>query len=197
MRYEEEVTGMVNEALIRTITNTEVHTDNSLRELSNMTIEELTSIKGVGEKTAKKLLAAFELGRRLLSEKTARKRIDTSLVLYEHLRPMMEQRDVETAYLVVMNHNFEELKTIKLSEGGLTETVADIRIIMKHVVLNNGSIIAFAHNHPSNSTSPSKMDDRLTFQIQKACEIMRVFFMDHIILANNGNFYSYHDVGKL
>lgn len=194
--YQEQFGGMANEALVRTITGTDVHVDNSLRELSNMTIEELTNIKGIGEKTAKKLLAAFELGRRLLAEKTERNDLGSSLVLYERFRPMMEQRETETAYLVIMNQNFKELKLIKLSEGGITETSIDVRVIMKHVVLNNGTVIAIAHYHPSDNPSPSKNDDYLTFQIQKACEVMRVFFMDHIILGNNC-FYSYHDKGRL
>lgn len=67
---------------------------------------------------------------------------------------------------------------------------------MKEAVLNNATIIAVAHNHPSNSTQPSKADDMLTQKIAKACEVMRLFLMDHIILAEDG-FYSYHDKGKL
>lgn len=187
---------MANESLIRTITGTEVTVDNSLRELSNMTIEELSRIKGVGKKTAIKLLAAFEMGRRLLSEKTELERASTSLDLYNILRPMMEQREVETAYIVIMNQDFRVLETVKLSEGGLTETAVDIRMIIKNVVINNGTVLALAHYHPSGNPTPSKNDDNLTFNLKKACDVMRIFLMDHIILANN-KFYSYHDRGKI
>lgn len=196
MRHEEEIEGMANESLIRTITGTEVHTESTLRDLSNMTISQLTSIKGVGSKTAKKILAAFELGRRLLDERTYRNDIGSSLAIYNRLRPLMEQRDVETAYLLVMNQNFKELACVKLSEGGITETAIDVRVIMKHVVLNNGTIIAIAHYHPCGNPRPSKNDDKLTFDIQKACELMRVYFMDHVILAD-GTYYSYYDKGRL
>lgn len=196
MIYEEDFSAMANESLIRTITGTEVTVDNSLRELSNMTIEELSSIKGVGKKTAIKLLAAFEMGRRLLSEKAELKRASTSLDLYNMLRPMMEQREVETAYIVIMNQDFRVLKTVKLSEGGLTETAVDIRTIMKNVVVANGTILALAHYHPGGNPTPSKNDDNITFNLKKACDVMRIFLMDHIILANN-KFYSYHDKGKL
>lgn len=196
MKLEENYNGMANEQLVRTITGTDVSVNNSLRELSNMSVKELTSIKGIGEKTAKKLLAAFELGRRLLAESPERKRLDLSIDIYNHLRPLMEQQNVESAYLVCMNNNFEELKTVKLSEGGYTETVLDVRVIMKHAVLNNATIIAIAHYHPSGSPLQSKQDDKLTFDIKKACEMMRIYFMDHVILANN-RFYSYHDTGRL
>lgn len=196
MRYEEEFNGMANEALVRTITGAQVNTEATLAELSNMTIEELTSIKGVGAKAAKKLLAAFELGRRLLAEKSEKKQCETSLDIYQHLRPMMEKRDVEYAYLIVMNQNFNVLKTVKLSEGGLTETAVDIRMIMRHVVSCNGSVIALAHNHPSGNLQPSRNDDFLTRKVDEACEIMRIFFVDHVIIGDGG-YYSYRDKGNL
>ena len=108
----------------------------------------------------------------------------------------MEFRNTECAYLVIMNQNFKEIKTIKISDGGVTETAVDVREIMRHVVINKGTIIAIAHNHPCGSPSPSKNDDLLTTQISKACEIMRIFFMDHIIIGDNA-YYSYHDKGRV
>lgn len=196
MRYEEEFNGMANETLVRTIAGAQVATEATLAELSNMTIEELTSIKGIGKATAKKLLAAFELGRRLLAEKECKKYCECSLDIYQHLRPIMEKRDVELAYLIVMDNHFRILKTVKLSEGGLTETAIDVRMIMRHVVSCNGTVIALAHNHPSGNTTPSKNDDVLTKQISEACRVMRVFLMDHIIIGNC-NYYSYYDKGRL
>ena len=196
MRYEEEFNGMANETLVRTIAGAQVATEATLAELSNMTIEELTSIKGIGKATAKKLLAAFELGRRLLNETTTRTRCETSIDIYQHLRPIMEKRDVELAYLVVMDNNFNVLKTVKLSEGGLTETAIDVRVIMRHVVSCNGTVIALAHNHPSGNITPSKNDDMLTKKISEACRVMRVFLMDHIIIGDC-KYYSYWDKGWL
>ena len=67
---------------------------------------------------------------------------------------------------------------------------------MKEAVLNNATILAVAHNHPSNNATPSKADEELTLKIYKACQIMRLFFMDHIIIAED-SFYSFHDKGKL
>ena len=68
--------------------------------------------------------------------------------------------------------------------------------LMRHIVINKGTIIAIAHNHPCGSPSPSKNDDLLTTQISKACDIMRIFFMDHIIIGDNA-YYSYHDKGRV
>lgn len=195
MRHE-EFNGMVSEELVRIVAGASIDTNNnSLSELSNMSIEQLTSIKGVGEKTAKKLLAAFELGRRVFAEEAHRKAIYSSNELYMHLRPLMQNEDVETAYIVIMNHGMKVLKTIKLSEGGRTETLIDVRVALKHVLLNNGTVVALAHNHPSGNLRPSSDDDRITEQFAKACKVMRIFFMDHIIIGDG--YYSYHDMGKL
>ena len=88
------------------------------------------------------------------------------------------------------------IKSVKLSEGGITETSVDIRILMREAVLSGATIMAFVHNHPSGNTQPSKADDVLTQQIAKACQVMRIFFMDHVIVTD-GAFYSYHDKGRL
>lgn len=87
-------------------------------------------------------------------------------------------------------------ESVKLSEGGITETSVDIRILMREAVLSGATIMAFVHNHPSGNTQPSKADDVLTQQIAKACQVMRLFFMDHVIVTD-GAFYSYHDKGRL
>ncbi len=108
----------------------------------------------------------------------------------------MQDLYTEEAWVLMMNQNFKLIKASCISHGGITETAVDIRLLIKEAVLNNATIIAFCHNHPSNSPLPSKADDQLTLQIQKACEIMRIFFMDHVIITD-GAFYSYHDKGKL
>ena len=130
-------------------------------------------------------------------EKVARQTdLGSSLALYNFLLPQMEDNEKERFFVVLMNQNFRLIKCIKLSEGGLTETAVDVRLIMKEAVLNNATILAVAHNHPSNNATPSKADEELTLKIYKACQIMRLFFMDHIIIAED-SFYSFHDKGKL
>ena len=97
---------------------------------------------------------------------------------------------------MLMNQNFKLLKHVKISEGGLTETAVDVRLIIKEAVQCNATIVAIAHNHPSGNATPSRNDDMLTKQVAEACKLMRLFFMDHVIVTD-GTFYSYHDKGKL
>ena len=71
-----------------------------------------------------------------------------------------------------------------------------MRIIIREAVLCNATIVAVCHNHPSGSIKPSKADDALTQQIKRACDVMRLHFMDHVIVTD-GQYYSYHEMGKL
>lgn len=169
----------------------------SLRKASKRTLQELTSIKGIGEKKATAILAAFEIGKRLMEEKSEeREDLGSSISIYQHMLPYMIDLEHEEFWVLLMNQNFKLIKKVRMSVGGVTDCAVDVRMIIKEVVLNNATILAVCHNHPSCSPSPSKNDDLLTIQISKACEIMRIFFMDHVIITD-GAFYSYHDKGRI
>jgi DNA repair protein RadC len=108
----------------------------------------------------------------------------------------MMDLDHEEAHVLLLNHNYKLIKQVRLSQGGITETAVDIRVIMKNALLNNATIIVLVHNHPSNNVMPSRDDDRLTTNVKKACETMRIFFSDHVIITD-GNYYSYRERGRL
>lgn len=169
----------------------------SLTALGKMSMYEMQVVQGIGDCKALAILAALELGKRKTMEKQGyRPDLGSSIAIYNFLHPMMADLQVEEAHLLLMNQNFKLLKHVKLSVGGITDTSVDVRRIMREAVMCNATIVALAHNHPSGSPNPSKHDDRLTTQIHKACEVMRLFFMDHVIITD-GAFYSYHDKGKL
>ena len=171
--------------------------DNNLNMLGKMSQQDLQSYKGMGPAKAITILAACELGkRRALDKMGARPDLGSSIAIYNYMLPKMQDLDVEEGWILLMNQNFKLIKAERISHGGITETAIDIRLIIKEVVLNNATILAVCHNHPSGSPYPSKNDDLLTTQISKACEIMRIFFMDHVVITD-GAFYSYHDKGKL
>lgn len=169
----------------------------SLTALGKMSMYEMQVVQGIGDCKALAILAALELGKRKAMETQGyRPDLGSSIAIYNFLHPMMADLQVEEAHLLLMNQNFKLLKHVKLSVGGITDTSVDVRRIMREAVMCNATIVALAHNHPSGSPYPSKDDDRLTTQIHKACEVMRLFFMDHVIITD-GAFYSYHDKGKL
>ncbi len=85
---------------------------------------------------------------------------------------------------------------MRISHGGITEVSVDVRIIMREAVLSNATILAVCHNHPSGSLSPSKMDDELTANLNKACQVMRIKLLDHVIVTD-GKYFSYYESGRL
>ena len=171
--------------------------DNNLGILGRKSIAELTEYNGIGEAKAISILAACELGKRREHEE-ARQRIDLGSPdgIYKHLLPKIRDLDVEEAYIVLMNNNFKHIKTVRLSHGGITETAVDVRLIIKEAVLCNATVVALAHNHPSGNIQPSGNDDQITRQVQRACDAMRLHFLDHVIVTD-GAYFSYHESGKL
>lgn len=171
---------------------------NSLKTLGRMSIEELKTYKGIGEAKAITILAACELGRRR-QEEEVRQRLDMSSArsIYEYLRPKMQDLYTEEAWILLLNHNFKMIgEAIRLSQGGLTETAVDVRLIVKHAILNNATIVILAHNHPSGNKRPSHDDDRMTSQVKEGLRLMRLHLADHIIVTD-GDYYSYNEQGKL
>lgn len=108
----------------------------------------------------------------------------------------MQDLDTEEFWILLMNQNCKLIKKMRVSHGGITEVAVDIRIILKEAILANATILAVCHNHPSGNLRPSKEDDHLTENLQKACRVMRIHFLDHVIVTD-GYYYSYHEEGRI
>ena len=166
-------------------------------EIAKSRVEDLQAVQGIGNAKAVAIKAAIELGKRCYSEKTDERPIlDDSRKIYDYLHPLMSFLSVEEGHLLLLNHSFKLIKHVRLSRGGLTETAMDVRIIIREALKVNATIVALAHNHPSGNLKPSKQDDQITKQVQEACRVMRLHFLDHIIVTDRG-YYSYNDEGKI
>ena len=170
--------------------------DDKLNTLGKKTLEELMEYNGIGMAKAITILAACELGRRRQSENVERLRINSANNIYSYLHPKMQDLDVEQAWVLLMNQNYKLIKAERLSVGGISETSIDVRLVIKLAVINNTTVIAIAHNHPSNNPKPSREDDRITERVKKACDIMRIYLLDHVIVTD-GQYYSYNEQGRL
>jgi DNA repair protein RadC len=171
--------------------------NNNLNTLGKMTLRQLCEYNGVGEAKAITILAACELGkRRQMESPEERPDLGTATRIYNHMHPMMQDLDVEEFWLLLMNQNYRLIKKVRISHGGITEVAVDIRIIMREAVLANATIIAVCHNHPSGSLRPSQQDNQLTNNLKSACDVMRIHFLDHVIITD-GYYFSYHESGRL
>ena len=170
--------------------------NNNLNTLGKKTISDMMAYKGIGEAKAITILAACELGKRRQQEQPEeRPDLGTATRIYNLMHPVLQDLDVEEFWLLLMNQNYRLIKKLRIAHGGISEVSVDIRILMREAVLANATVIAVCHNHPSGSIKPSKADDQLTQSIKRACEIMRLHLLDHVILAD-GQYYSYHENGK-
>ncbi len=170
---------------------------NNLNSLGKMTIRQLMEYNGVGEAKAITILAACELGkRRQMEAPEERPDLGTATRIYNHMHPVMQDLDVEEFWLLLMNQNHRLIKKMRIAHGGITEVSVDIRIIMREAVLAGATILAVCHNHPSGSLRPSQADNDITATLQKACQIMRISFLDHVIVTD-GAYYSYHESGRM
>lgn len=173
--------------------------NNNLNTLGKMSISQLTDkrYKGMGPAKAVTILAACELGKRRQKEDAEQRRqLNSAPAIYEYMHPIMQDLDVEEAWILLMNQNFRLIKHFRLSHGGISETAVDIRLALREAILANATVMALCHNHPSNNPTPSRDDDRLTESFQKACQMMRVYFLDHLVITD-GMYYSYREHGKL
>ncbi|MGN1264144.1 MAG: DNA repair protein RadC [Prevotella sp.] len=171
--------------------------NNNLNTLGKKSISELTAYNGVGQAKAVTILAACELGKRRQMEKAEeRAALNSAAAIYDHMHPIMQDLDVEQAWVLLMNRNFKLIKKLCISHGGLSETAVDVRIIIKEALLANATIIALCHNHPSDNIRPSTDDDRVTKRLKEACETMRIYLADHVIITD-GKYYSYNEEGRL
>ena len=188
--------GSTKESAVELMKHVLADCNNNLNTLGKKTIHELCTYNGIGEAKAISVLAACELGkRRQMESPEERPDLGTATRIYNHMHPVMQDLDVEEFWILLMNQNYRLIKKVRISHGGITETAVDIRIIMREAVLANATILAICHNHPSGNLSPSSADSELTRSVKRACEVMRIKFLDHVIITD-GAYYSYHEEGK-
>lgn len=123
------------------------------------------------------------------------KDVGTATRVYNFCSDLVDE-EVEHAVVLLMNRNYKLIKRVEIGRGGLTEVTFDIRLVLREALINNATIICMVHNHPSGSITPSKMDDNLTKDAKRACDIMRIHLNDHVIIGA-GQYYSYREAGRI
>ena len=190
-------TGSTEETAVQLSSRVLRDCSNNLLTLGKRTPLELMEYNGLGFSKVMTILAACELGkRRMLAHPEERPELNTATRIYNHMRPRMMDLETEEFWCLLMGQHYNLIKAVRISQGGLTECSVDVRLIMKECVLNNTTILAVCHNHPSGGLTPSKCDDELTRRIREACKLMAIHFMDHVIITA-GAYYSYHESGRL
>ena len=158
--------------------------DNDLNKLGMLSLQDLMKFKGIGEAKAISIASALELGRRRKSsDKSEITRITSSKDAYDLLFPYLSDLNHEQFYIVLLNRNNRLIEVLKISQGGITGTVADTKLIFKSAIDKLASSVILAHNHPSGNLQPSEADKQLTKNLVSAGKVIDILVSDHLILA--------------
>jgi DNA repair protein RadC len=169
----------------------------NLVELGKLSVKELMKIKGIGEAKAITITAALELGRRRQAAAPLEKQIvGNSGDIARYLQTKLKDHRHEVFAVLFLNRANKINHFEIISEGGITGTVADPRIILRKALEEDAVNIILCHNHPSGSLKPSRADEELTKKIKEAARLFDIVVIDHIIVSENG-YYSFADEGIL
>lgn len=171
--------------------------DNDLRELARLEIDDLLKIKGIGTAKAVSIKAAMELGSRKTAGYSAEKIfIKNSAGVFDLMQEVIGQLDHEEFWTIALNRAHRVITTTRISQGGLTGTVIDTRMILRHALDKKATSLIICHNHPSGNTKPSEADISVTRKIKEAAELMDIAVLDHVIVTSTG-YFSFADEGLL
>lgn len=191
-------TGNKNESAVELARKMLGECHNNINELALLTVFNMSSkFKGIGEAKAITIIAALELGKRRKADEVVRRRkISSSIDLFELFETNMLDLHHEEFWIALLDGANKVIETKKLSQGGSQNTVVDIPIILKYALEKSAISVAVAHNHPSGQNYPSREDENVTRHIKSGCEAVGLRFLDHIIVAR-GKYYSFCDEGKM
>jgi DNA repair protein RadC len=168
---------------------------NNLEFLSKLDRVAFSGFEGIGEAKAVTLIAALELGRRRkFSSQSEVSKIQCSQDAYRVLEPVFMDLDHEQFWVIYLSAANRVLGSECISKGGLTGTVADMRIILRKALYSKATAMIVAHNHPSGSTQPSDADIRLTRKLKSASETLDLKLLDHVIIGDP-SYLSFADEG--
>lgn len=170
---------------------------NNLPELGKLTVKQLMKIKGIGEAKAITIVAALEIGRRRQALHFLEKEVvSSSSDVARYLQTLFQDHHHEVFAVLFLNRANKINHFEIVSEGGITGTVADPRIILKKALEQEAVSLILCHNHPSGSLKPSKADEELTYKIKEAAKFFDIKILDHVIVSEAG-YYSFADEGIL
>ena len=168
-----------------------------LNQLSKWQLEEYACFKGMGPAKSLTVMAALELGRRRkLQERMERPIITSSVDTYESFHPLMADLPTEEFWVLLLNRSNRVIGKERISSGGIDQTTADVRTILREALLARATQIVVVHNHPSGNTRPSQEDRRITERIKEAGRVMSIHLTDHVIVCD-GAYFSFNDQGLL
>lgn len=170
--------------------------ENNLNKLGKLNLYDYMKVDGIGEARAITIAAALELGRRRQATEAKRPVIQSSADIAHYLQAQLADTNHEVFLVAYLNRSNKIVHTEIVSQGGITGTVADPRMILKKAIEHHAVSMVLCHNHPSGNLKPSKADEQLTQKIKEAARLLDMTVLDHVIVSEEG-YYSFADEGLL
>ena len=189
--------GSLDESAVELSRRVLASVNNNLNELGKKNITDLQKFKGIGPAKAITITAAMELGRRRKeSEPDEKYKVITSADAATIFKPLLSDLPHEEFWVLLLNRNNLVIDKMLVSQGGLSGTVIDVRIILKLALDKLACSIILCHNHPSGNLVPSEADKEITKKIKEAGKHMDIPVLDHLIIAND-SYFSFADEGLI
>lgn len=169
----------------------------NFRELDSVSVSELQSIKGIGPAKGAQIKAALEIGKRFLRQETEPKeKIKSVEDVFNYYKPYLRDLKKEVFKVMLLDGRNKIIKDVTISEGSLTKSIVHPREVIKEATKESAAALIFVHNHPSGESKPTKDDVEITERLIKACDIVGIRVLDHIIIGAN-DYFSFADEGLI
>ncbi|SMC33632.1 RadC family protein [Chryseobacterium sp. YR221] len=171
--------------------------DNNWHQLSLLSIKDLMKFKGIGEAKAISIATALEIGRRRAGQEIPEKStIGNSNDAYVLLKNQLSDLRTEEFWAIFLNNSNKVIHISRLTQGGISQSIVDVRILFKKALDHFSTGIIIAHNHPSGSLKASREDINITQKIKEAGKTLNIQLLDHIIITQD-SYFSFSDTGLL
>jgi DNA repair protein RadC len=171
--------------------------NNNWHQLSLLSVKDLTKFKGVGEVKAISITTALEIGRRRATQEIPEKPvISSSKTAYQILKNYLSDLRTEEFWAIFLNQSNKVIHVSQLTQGGISQSIVDVRTLFKTALDHFSTGIIIAHNHPSGNLKPSREDIDVTQKIKEAGNTLNIQLLDHLIITQN-SYFSFSDDGLL
>lgn len=189
--------GNADESAVTLMQRVLADASNDLNRLGKWDVRDFARFKGLGPAKSITIMAALELGRRRNELQPAqRPTIHCSSDIYQQFHPLLRDLTHEEFWVLLLNQAARIIDKVRISRGGIDQTTADVRTILREALLQRATQLALVHNHPSGNVQPSNDDRRLTASVQSAAKLMNIRLLDHLVVTDRA-YFSFADEGLL
>jgi DNA repair protein RadC len=169
---------------------------NGLRGLDRAHVQDLLKVPGLGPAKVAQIKAAFELGKKVCAGKLTAPAFESSRAIADHFRPRFTGKRQEIVIAVFLNGQNQRLGEKDITEGTPTQATVYVRRVIEEALHLSAAAVVLVHNHPSGNPEPSAGDDATTRDLLKACKLVQLILLDHVIVGESEH-YSYSDAERL